>query len=267
MIRYVDSPALEEKLKEVLAGEDLLHACLLSTYRSARAPGADFWVCEGGHAPYGALLRADGNVIFCSGETPDLEELGEFLRFLDCCCLCARLAILKPLAASLGLGPPRHAPSMAWRSGTSPPLLPTGAGELEIRREREQLRPIYELIAGHYEGFAADGGPSYDDWLSGMRLRERDGVCGAWALYAGGQLAATASVLSASGRCANIGALVTRRELRGRGYGSRLACFLSQQIIQGGRQPVLGCAQDSLERYYQRLGFYRFDRWAAAKRA
>lgn len=266
MIRYADSPALEKKLNAVLAGEDLLHACLLAAYRSARAPGADFWVCESGKVPYGALLRANGGFIFCSGEKPNLTELGEFLRFMGCRRLAARLPVLEPLAASLGLAPPRHAPIMALQANVPLPCFPTGGEPIEIRREREQLRPIYALLGECDADFGTGGSVRYEDWLSGMRLRERDGICGIWALYAGGQLAATASVMAASGRCAEIGALATRRELRGRGYGSLLLCHLSQRIRQGGRQPILACAQDSLARYYRRLGFDSFDRWAIAER-
>lgn len=264
MIRYVDSPALSERLSQLLLGEDLLHACFLATYKNARAPGADFWLCENG-APYGALMRTDSGFIFCSGEKPDFAELREFLRFIGCRCLCARLPVLEKLAAPLSLTSFEHAPAMVRRGGFSLSF-PEREENIDIRRETENRRPVYELIDRHYEGFDNyGGGPGYDRWLSGMRLRERDGVCGVWGLYINGELVSTASIMSASERCADIGTVVTRKDCRGRGYAARLIDFLCRQLEKSGRLPVLGCANERLQGYYQRLGFTAYDRWAAAE--
>ncbi|MCI8624168.1 MAG: GNAT family N-acetyltransferase [Provencibacterium sp.] len=267
MIRYVDSPAREKKLLDVLAGEDLLHGCILSTYWNAQTAGADFWVCENGQVPYGALLRLGRSFLFCSGQRPDLGELAEFLRFMDCRSLCGRLAVLEPLCSPLGLPAPAHAPAMACRDASLLPSPDAVSPSIQIRREMEKMRPVYDLILEHYEGFDNyGGGPGYDNWLSGMRLRERDGICGVWGLYVDGMLASTASILAASGRCIDIGALVTRRELRGRGYAARLLARLAALAGQSGRFPVLGCAREELVSYYRRLGFSPYDRWAAAEK-
>ncbi|WP_195282673.1 GNAT family N-acetyltransferase [Harryflintia acetispora] len=259
MIRFVDSPARQADLEKVLAGEDLIHACMLSSYyNGSRRVGKDlrFWVCYEGEEPCAALLSIYDEVLLCDGGLVKTDELEEFLRFLGCEVLCGRGPLLRRLAPGAGLRVDELAPAMVYRGGAltadEPAFLPV----------EENFSGLYRMIGENYDHFFDCGG--YEGWLADYRFKRLDGVCQIYAYCENGAPVATGALTCASGRCADLGGIVVRRDHRGRGLGQRMVRFLIARAREHRRLPVLCCAGEELLGYYRGLSFEQYDEWACA---
>lgn len=200
---------------------------------------------------YTAVLGGiDGDFALCAGENADFTELALFMRTAGYETLLCDAAILKHLGLSESAsGPIFYYAQQAQNAAITPQLL-----------EQDALRDAYSLLL--LSGFTL---PPFGDWLADVAARQRTNASAVYGIYADGRLDATMSLLFQTQQAAFLGALATRKESRGHGYGGAMVSFLAESCRTKGQRCALFCRDGGIARFYQKQGFLPQGRWAEHK--
>lgn len=249
MIRFVSPsdgpcPALLDQ------GDPLMSALLHTEWTVAqRYPALDsrFWICLDTNDRPAAVLngRPGGFFLLCSPSRLSDEMAGELNIFLNLNGCRHLLCAPFPLP-----GCTQGAPILRADSGAADP---------RVRRVEDGFRPVYALLGEEME--------QYDEWLSGVRVRSADGFCAVYALYQDEIPVAAAMFTGTNRQYAVIGGVAVHPQYRRQGLGSVIVRHLTDLAARTGRSGVVACADESLVRFYEPLGFLPCGRWASRQAA
>lgn len=113
-----------------------------------------------------------------------------------------------------------------------------------------ELSEVYSLLSDCRSELAV---PEYETFILDMSHKIRHGTALCTALRADGRLVSCAMTVAQSSVCAVIGAVVTLREYRGRGYGT--ACIQELCRRLAGREILIIREKDKNKEFYERAGF------------
>lgn len=263
MIEHLSgAPAGAEAYGAFLAvcGEDPVFGAELETLLAVFGPGscmADFWLArEGDGSPRGAACLENGRLMVAGRDLSG--ALAEELRLF---------------AETLGGWQVFRAEESLCRSLfpggkiTAAPVMccPGEAGDWADPRIRENP-PLEELYRVICEGFDWSANGGRDRWYAYTSHLFRHGLGFACCLYEGGQAVCTGGVYAWSRRQGVLGCIATLPPYRGRGYAAKVTRYLCGRVREAGRTPTLLCAEESLGRYYETLGFRHCARWGELRR-
>ncbi len=125
--------------------------------------------------------------------------------------------------------------------------------------DSEQLNLLFRVLAADRP--RAFTRRYYADWYTDMSHRVRHGLSACFGVFEKGELVACASVLYSNAQYGCIGAVSTRTECRGRGFGTDCTVAAAMYVFANGQIPCVACADDGIEKWYQSMGFAVCGQW------
>ena len=202
---------------------------------------ADFWV----QSPDTAVCMVDGNLTVECTENSDFDELKQFLNFIP----YSTLLFDEKFCCQLGFE----------NFETSFIVKYCGNTNNEIIAADDNYKGVYNLLIS--SGFELG---DYSSFLADFVSRINAGCAFLTSLYSDNRLAATASALYIGNNDVLLGAVATDKNLRGRGYASKLVSSLASYYGKE-KNVYLFCREDSLAKFYEKCGFCIKGRWAQIK--
>lgn len=118
------------------------------------------------------------------------------------------------------------------------------------------------IIYGILKHSDFNGLPEYLPWLTDVSHRLRRGTAKVIAAEESGKAVACAMVVFKTSSAAILGAVATLPEFRGKGYAGALVTALAEEMKAKKRRVNLLCAEGSIIRFYQNLGFEKIGEWS-----
>ncbi len=138
---------------------------------------------------------------------------------------------------------------------TEKPAAPTLEADLT---DSEQLHLLYPVLFG--EETAADR-RAYMAWLADLSHRVRHGHCTCFGVWDKEEIVSCAHILYSNAKYGCIGAVATRPSHRKQGFGEACTLTAAQFVLKYGQIPCLACADNGIEKWYEKMGFAVFDKW------
>lgn len=103
--------------------------------------------------------------------------------------------------------------------------------------------------------------PPFDVWYVDVCHKVRHGIASMKAVVQDGAMVSVGMITGQSEDMGIIGGVATRENCRGRGFGSRLVCALTEELLHQGKKACLFRRQGENEAFYRSLGYETIGQW------
>lgn len=213
---------------------------------------ASFWVQKNRlDQPTAALCLFGGQLTVSGGIQADLDEVEEFVRFMEGISAVSGPPMLCGMLQNLGR--PQYFQSMVHNGIPFADDFPDVNGA-------PAFSDIYDLLC--YVDKEFDDSTNRGAWHVHVShlIRHKLGYCAG--VYQKGELVSTGGVYNSGTTHGVIGGLATISEYKGQGYAGQICRYLSNCIIKAKKTPALYAATESLIVYYEAMGFSTSGQWA-----
>ncbi len=241
MIRLTDRPFTDD------CAYSARICALHNTYKNA--PFAFFWQQENGDEITAAIAKIDGDVTLFATENADYEELAVFLETVGYSTVSCNEAVMKKLGFSYY--------SSSFLVEYKNPQTVSADGIV-----RADYAAVYSLLKECDFSLPATLGDFLADFAARCNHSAADYGC----ILEGDKLASTASALFIGEKSVLLGAVATAKDCRGKGYAAKIVAALADKYYLSGKRVYLFCREDSLEKFYTRIGFEVIGKWSVKER-
>lgn len=128
------------------------------------------------------------------------------------------------------------------------------------RADSEQLSLLYPVLFG--DTARQERPADFAAWYADLSHRVRHGLCDCYAVFREGCAVSCAAVLYSNAQYGCIGAVATRPQQQGKGYGTDCTLAAAHAVVLNGLTPCLACADSGIHKWYEKMGFCVCGAWA-----
>lgn len=220
---------------------------LHNTYKNA--PFAFFWQQKIGEETTAVISKIDGDITLFATENADYEELVSFLETVGYASVSCDEEIMKKLGFYDYLS--------SYLVEYKNPQTVSADGIV-----RADYAAVYALLKECDFSVPATLGDFLADFAARCNHSAADYGC----ILEGDKLASTASALFIGEKSVLLGAVATAKDCRGKGYAAKIVAALADKYYFSGKRVYLFCREDSLEKFYTRIGFESIGKWSVKER-
>lgn len=123
----------------------------------------------------------------------------------------------------------------------------------------EQLPLLYPVLFGN--AVAQADRRAYMAWLADLSHRVRHGLSEWFCVAQQDAFVSCSGILYSNAQYGCIGGVATLPEAQKRGFGRICTLTAARSVLENGQIPCLACADDGIEKWYEKMGFAVFDEW------
>ncbi len=106
---------------------------------------------------------------------------------------------------------------------------------------------------------------NYDEWLANIQLTTQANLSKCYFLLVDDTVVGTGAIVATSDKYGVVGAVAVLPPYRGNGYGFEISQFITKQILQLNKQPVLMTSGDNIVNLYSKVGYKTTHKWGYIK--
>ncbi len=245
MIRLVENRC--ELLKKICSG-DVFGTRILS-YFNTYGGKFDFvrvWIqLDDNENPVAAISLVEGDMTLTCCDSADFDEIKAFIDMTDYLSLQCDRSVMK----KTGIKESLWGYIVEYKN-----IQPVNSENVSFNKDFKQMYSIIKCA-----GLVGVG--EYLPWLSDISYRTNHGASLTAAVYNGDEMLSCASALFITENSALLGAVATKEEHRGNGFGSVLVKTLGNKMLSLGKRTMLLCKNDSITEFYKSIGFEIIGEW------
>ncbi len=221
----------------------------LCTSYEPHLPFVDYWIIfdDESKAPTGAIARNGTDFILFLTDSSNLCEVSSFMRVVGA------LSVICSGRYSLDL--------FGYEKSQGPILMRKAKLDIDgdYKIAEPNIKEAYELIKKAADKYFTP--PAFENFYVDINHKLRHGTMRLLGLYENTSLAAVAMTVAESNTGAVIGAVACLPQCRSRGYGTYLVNYLTNILVDEGKNVFVHRAENANKAFYDNLEFNRYDSW------
>ena len=212
--------------------------CLIESYKDYDGM-ISLWIqYDQNNYPTAVIIKYGSDITLSFGENADIDEIREFIALVGASSVLSRIKLFDGSESGIIM---RLAGKKTDNRRNNNP-------DVDFSPDLSAVHKLLRVCSG--KGFQC---PSYEDFILDTSHKLRHGCAECCAVMSGDELLSYAMTAAMTDKSAIIGAVCTRPEYRGNGYGSVCVTYLIDRL--GNKEIFIMREREENESFYKKLGF------------